>query len=322
MNTIKQNAIDSIQLGIEDFQLANKSHKRRIISAVRNIYAGILLLFKEKLILESPTYDPELLIREKINFKKDHSGNLLIQGTGKKTVDYKGIRERFDNLSIKVDWKILENIQKIRNDLEHYRTEKTEKQISKIISDTFTILNSFITQYLKEPPSELLGSETWKYILNQHDMYLSLQKSWYSQAKNLNLSNEVIKENICHIHCPYCDFDLFSTIPGHENEENPPIECISCNRKVPSSMYRQLVVEYLTPIPDHTNPEEQTFCQCPECGDNTYLYSEDICLSCDQENLAYCSSCMEKIELFMLNGNCEKLCDKCNHMKYLMDKND
>ena len=322
MNTIKQNAVDSIQLGIEDFQLANKGDNRRIISAARNIYAGILLLFKEKLVLESPSYDQELLIREKIIFKKDSSGNLLIQGNGKKTVDYRGIQERFDNLSIQVDWKILENIQKVRNDLEHYCTEKNGKQISKIISDTFIILNSFITEYLEEVPSDLLGEKTWKYIVNQADMYHLLQKTWYTHAENLNLSNRIIKENICNIHCPYCGFDLFSITPDHENEENPPLECVSCNREIPASVYRQLVADYLTPIPDHTNPEEQTFCQCPECGKDTYLYSEDICLFCDQENLAYCSSCGEKIELFMLNGNDEQLCDNCNHMKYSMDKDD
>lgn len=322
MNTIKQNAIDSIQLGIEDFQLVNKGDNRRIISAVRNIYAGILLLFKEKLYLESPAYDPELLIRKEICFKKDSFGNILIQGDGKKTVDYKEIKKRFNNLSVKVDWKILENIQEVRNDLEHYRTEKNGKQISKVISETFIILNSFITEYLEEAPSDLLGEETWKYIVNQADMYRTLQQIWYSQIEKLNLSNRIIKENIYHIHCPYCNFDLFSTIPDHENEENPPIECISCNREISSSLYRQLVIDYLTPFPDHTDPDNQIFVQCPVCSKDTYLYDEDICLSCDQENLAICSSCGEKIEPYMLNGNGDNLCDDCNHLKHLMDKDD
>lgn len=323
MNTIKQNAIYSIQLGIEDFQLANKGDNRRIISAARNIYAGILLLFKEKLVLESPSHDKELLIREKIIFEKDPSGNLLFKGAGKKTVDYKGIQDRFDNLSIQVDWKKLENIQKIRNDLEHYCTEKNEKQISKIISDTFIILNSFITKYLEEAPSNLLGEETWKYIVNQANMYHLLQKTWYAQVKKLNLSNRIIQENIYNIHCPRCDFDIFSTIPDHENEENPPIECVACNHEIQSSVYRQLVVEDLTPIPDHTDPDNlPTFVQCPECLQNTYLYDEDICLSCDKENLCNCSICGEKIERYLVNGNCENLCDNCSHMKYAMDKDD
>lgn len=43
--SILQNAIDSIQVGIEDFE---DGDERRNVSAVRNISAGTLLLYKEK----------------------------------------------------------------------------------------------------------------------------------------------------------------------------------------------------------------------------------------------------------------------------------
>jgi hypothetical protein len=43
-----RNAVQSIQLGIEDYQ-ANNS--KRAVSAVRNFYAGVLLLAKEVLVL-------------------------------------------------------------------------------------------------------------------------------------------------------------------------------------------------------------------------------------------------------------------------------
>ena len=49
--SIIQNAIDSIQIGIEDYESADD---RRSVSAVRNISAGILLLYKEKLCQLSP----------------------------------------------------------------------------------------------------------------------------------------------------------------------------------------------------------------------------------------------------------------------------
>lgn len=50
--SIIQNAIDSIQIGVEDFQ---SDDDRRSVSAVRNIAAGILLLYKEKLCQLSPS---------------------------------------------------------------------------------------------------------------------------------------------------------------------------------------------------------------------------------------------------------------------------
>jgi hypothetical protein len=44
--SILQNAIDSIQVGVEDYNLEDD---RRNASAIRNIFAGILLLYKERL---------------------------------------------------------------------------------------------------------------------------------------------------------------------------------------------------------------------------------------------------------------------------------
>ena len=43
--TILQNAIDSIALGIEDYEEAVHD-SRRLISCTRNIFAGILFTFK------------------------------------------------------------------------------------------------------------------------------------------------------------------------------------------------------------------------------------------------------------------------------------
>ena len=61
--SIIQNAIDSIQIGVEDFQSVDD---RRSVSAVRNIAAGILLLYKEKLCQLSPDDNKELLIKQNI----------------------------------------------------------------------------------------------------------------------------------------------------------------------------------------------------------------------------------------------------------------
>jgi len=61
--SLLQNAIDSIQVGVEDYRMDDD---RRYLSAVRNICAGILLLYKEKLKRLSPLYDKEVLIKQSI----------------------------------------------------------------------------------------------------------------------------------------------------------------------------------------------------------------------------------------------------------------
>ena len=49
--SLLQNAIDSIEMGVEDHEHADQ---RRAAFAVRNFFAGVLLLLKEKLRQESP----------------------------------------------------------------------------------------------------------------------------------------------------------------------------------------------------------------------------------------------------------------------------
>jgi hypothetical protein len=51
MNSLFDNAIQSIQIGIEDYE---HNDPKRALSAVRNFYAGTLLLAKEVLVRKAP----------------------------------------------------------------------------------------------------------------------------------------------------------------------------------------------------------------------------------------------------------------------------
>ena len=75
MNSLLENAVLSIQLGLEDY-----GFKRRVISAVRNLYAGVLLLCKEVLRQLSPPGSNDILIRTKRKAIKDTDGSVRILG--------------------------------------------------------------------------------------------------------------------------------------------------------------------------------------------------------------------------------------------------
>ena len=55
------NAIRSIQIGLQDY-----AYDDRLVSSVRNIHAGILLLFKYKLIILSGEGSNAALVKQKI----------------------------------------------------------------------------------------------------------------------------------------------------------------------------------------------------------------------------------------------------------------
>src|SRR5690349_5186971 len=95
------NAVASIQVGIEDYE--SHHDNRRLLSAVRNLYAGVLLLAKEKLRRESPPASSEVLIKKRVRLQKDGGGQLRLIGVGKSTVDLAEIVERFKELAIPLD---------------------------------------------------------------------------------------------------------------------------------------------------------------------------------------------------------------------------
>ncbi|QBB70700.1 hypothetical protein ELE36_10180 [Pseudolysobacter antarcticus] len=61
--SLPDNAIASIQICIEDYQ---STDPRRALSSVRNLYAGTLILAKEKLRRLSPEGSNEVLIKKQL----------------------------------------------------------------------------------------------------------------------------------------------------------------------------------------------------------------------------------------------------------------
>ena len=84
MKSLLENAIVSIQLGLEDY--ASKD-SRRVISAVRNLYAGVLLLCKETLRRLSPPDSNDVLVRKRKVAVKAHDGTVRFVGKGRQTID-------------------------------------------------------------------------------------------------------------------------------------------------------------------------------------------------------------------------------------------
>ena len=73
--SLLDNARNSIIMGLEDYASGEKDLKR-LISCARNLFAGILLLFKHKLVELSPPNSNEVLIKARIRPERDHSGNI------------------------------------------------------------------------------------------------------------------------------------------------------------------------------------------------------------------------------------------------------
>lgn len=314
--SILKNAIDSITVGLEDFSSADQ---RRVISCTRNVFAGILLLFKHKLSILSPPGSDEALIKQRVLPVLDESDLLEWKGKGSKTVDVQGIKERFESLNIDVDWKRIDKINNFRNDIEHYFSNLKHEAIRSLISDSFVIINDFIRKHLDEDPKALLGNEAWAVLIKVNEVYESEKAECIAALQALDFFDDEILNAFEGYSCDECGSGLImpSFREGDAVEAN--YICKSCGKTLP---YEEMVSEALADhysreiYLSHTDGGNSPLADCPECG-GIYLYPQGICASCGHTAEHECQRCSSTIvpeELFAA-----PFCGYCAHV---MSKDD
>ncbi|MEJ8629390.1 hypothetical protein P0F65_05205 [Sphingomonas sp. I4] len=175
-------------MGIEDFR---QQDANRDISAVRNFYAGVLLLAKEAMIRKAPNADPMLVIGAKLKPVADGAGGIEMAKVGHTTIDFQQIGERARDLGVQLDHKALKTLNSIRNDMEHHYTDESENAIRAAISKGFPVVSSLLKQ-MGEDPVTLLD-DAWEAMLRTKELYdtelrearATLEKvKWYSPSLN------------------------------------------------------------------------------------------------------------------------------------------
>lgn len=296
---IFQNAINAIELGVEDYELSAKD-PRRLQSAVRNLFAGILLLFKSKL-AELSQKDDESLLKQKV-VPVIQDGEIKWVGDGKKTVDVQQIQYRFRSLNIEVNWKRLDALQNYRNNIEHY-FDKNKCNITVVrqyIVSGFTVIHSFLTRHLSRNPQECFNQHIWKIFLREKDIVTQ-------ELANRDLEFAKLKwydQNLCEIlksfHCVRCESNLINVVQKAYPSNTASVaefECRACGKKYSYSdivhnfcspmQYGLVIVNGQIPYCD--------FSTCPECNEFCYDTLMDLCYSCGAKGFCSCGKCGDHI---------------------------
>ena len=88
MRTLYENAIEAIQIGVEDYQA---NDPRRASSAVRNFFSGTLLLAKEALRRQAPDADQDVMLAARLKLKPNGREGVDPVADGRNTVDFTNI---------------------------------------------------------------------------------------------------------------------------------------------------------------------------------------------------------------------------------------
>ncbi len=309
--SILKNAIDSIAIGLEDYE---STDERRVVSSTRNIFAGILLLFKYKLCELSPPDSDEALIKQRVLPEIDATGAVKWIGKGNKTVDVQNIKERFESLNIEVEWKRLERVNKYRNDIEHYYSTLKAESVQQLISDSFIIIRDFISEQLGEDPKQLLGDEYWKILVDVNEVYEKEKLECDTAMEKLDYFSDEITNAFMAFQCSECGSGLIEPTEDTGGALESSFRCRSCDHvETYEAFVAPAVSDYYAGevYISHTDGGDPPIIDCPEC-DGIYLYEEGVCSSCGHTAEHTCQRCGSPIipdELYA-----EPFCGYCAHM--------
>lgn len=319
VDTIFNNAITSISIGVEDFQ---QNSNARNLSAIRNIFSGILLLYKEKLRRLSPVGSDEVLIKAKIAVKLDENEKLTFVGEGKKTVDIIEIKKRFKSLGISTDWNRLEEIQKVRNNLEHYQLDGNVNILVELINNCFTIIRNFLVDELDIDPLLVFDNDIWEVFLKNEEILEQERNIVIASHQNSKLDAK-IKCFFDSIDCMHCGSVLVEiTDESDINDVNG--YCRTCGKDNYGPTLLERAIQISTGMEDYCsvkNGGETLFDICPECCNRTFCNDEEICYVCEYKiEYEECERCGNPLSLD--EQNFDGLCSYCNHMLEKMMNDD
>ena len=308
---LHQNALDSIRLGVEDYQAGVDE---RLISSVRNLHSGILLLFKEKLRRLSPNGSNDVLIRHIIVPQLRPDGSLFFIGRGN-TVDVPQIRLRFESLGIAMPWDRVLRVSKLRNDIEHHFTTLNRNAIRGAISDTFLIIRNFLWSELGEDPMEALGSATWDALLKVSEVFEQERTDCISQVAAVDWGSLTLAEGVASLTCSQCGSPLLSPAVSTGTYQDIVLNCRSCGESETQEAFAERAVSsHLSEDNDlaYRDGVSGLYVTCPYCIKETYVVAERQCVACKQQCSHTCERCDSSIPAEELSD--EPYCSWCQQM--------
>jgi len=318
VSELVKNAIISIQLGIEDYQ---SNDPRRPISAIRNFYAGVLLLGKQCLLNAAPAADPMEILASKFVPVPDGDGGVVHKPRGYGTIDVSELQQRFKDFGLGWPPGDVGTLQKLRNNFEHYHSAAPKETIRQAIAACFPTIGGFFAILELSPPEEL--GDAWTIML-QEDAFFKKQKAesdatfgrifWGGAFANSEL-----------FQCSSCSSSLISqSDPMNSDPSSINGRCVACGEAFGAAETTKLIIDAEFGADDYRSVKdggESLISDCPECGETTYVTHDDFnqCFLCEHQIDGECGRCGTSLGPHNVSINDSQFCNYCDHV---MNKDD
>lgn len=223
---LRENAVGAIQVSVEDYHTGTR---RRVLAAVRNIHAGILLLLKDALLqAAAPRGGDDTIIKAKIEPRRGDAGNVAYVGIGKRTIDAQQIQERCEAHGIRVDWNALRRIGEVRNDAEHYVPQLAPEALASIVASAMVLVRRLADEHFGIEPRDLLGQETWDAMLKVAEVYQREREACEETLTSIEWESETLARGVRAVRCVQSGSDLLRLVDEAAVVADVALQCRAC----------------------------------------------------------------------------------------------
>ena len=232
--------------------------------------------------------------------------------------------ERFEGLGLSLDWKRLNRIAEIRNEIEHYFTDKPEPLIREAVSDAFVLIHKLVTDHLNEMPIALLSKKTWQALLETNEVFEEQRVACNKSFETISFRSETLALASSNCNCTSCGSSLIMQLDEtNANEDLIELLCSACGAVLDCDEVFEVAIVELLEFDNYVSFKETNELileHCPECDRESYIFSEDQCALCgfSLEGMK-CSLCRTPITLEDYKYGESGLCSNCHH---IMTKDD
>ena len=317
MSGLFENAVQSIQLGVEDYQA---NDPKRALSAVRNFYAGVLLLAKEVLVRAAPGANPEDVIGARYKPVPDGSGGVTFTPASHQTIDFTTIGQRFKDFGLPINQAALDDLNRVRNEVEHHYTQKPHAAVREAIAKAMPVVADLF-RLINEAPNEALG-DAWQVMLDVRGVYETELAACRSTFDTIAWPAGMPAE--LRFNCPECHSDLVAQQdPANTGHETMDCRCRLCGHGFSAEEAIARALEAYFESERYfafTDGDDQPVQDCPECSLSTYLLTDEHvgCVWCGLV-LGECGGCMTGLTPENVSPDNHGLCGYCDN---LMSKDD
>ena len=310
------NAVRSIQLGVEDYQ-ANDT--KRALSAVRNFCAATLLLAKAVLVNKVPKADPREVLAARLKPVPDGNGGIALDADHR-TIDFQEIGHRFRDFGISIDQDALNDLNRIRNDIEHLYSKVPRKQLLEALGRAFPVVASLL-RHMGQSPHSALG-DSWPVMLGVRDVYERELAECKSTFEKVDWFSKSMSEAA--IVCPECSSHLVEQKDRtNTSRQSAYALCRACGANITAERLIEAALEAHFEAENYLAAKDggqKALYNCAECSLETYVIweEEDGCVWCETV-LGQCGMCDEHLTPDSVSYDDLHLCSYCD---YKMSKDD